>query len=136
MKLTVYERLALISILPKEGDFVTLKLVRKLRETLSFSEKEIAQIDFQNMWKCPTCQKVEFTSVQPKCEDCNRYMVTAGQVTWDEKKATKLIKEVHLGDSMMALCSSVLKRLSDEEKLTEQQMTLYEKFCTGEEDNG
>jgi len=134
LKLEILERLVLMSILPREGDFITLKLVRKLREALSFSEKEIAEIDFKNHWKCPKCEKVELSAGVVKCPDCDIYMVSAGQVTWDEVKAKKVIKDVHMGDSMLALCKSTLKRLSDESKLTEQHMSLYEKFVKAEEE--
>ena len=36
LKLSVYERLVLLNILPKEGNFITLKIIRQLREDLSF----------------------------------------------------------------------------------------------------
>lgn len=132
MKLAVYERLILMSILPKEGDFITLKLVRKLREALSFNEKEIAEIDFKNHWRCPKCEKVELSPEVIKCEDCGVSMIPAGQVTWDEEKALRVTKDVHMGDKMFNLCVSTLKKLSDEGKLTEQHMSLYEKFVEGE----
>lgn len=128
MKLSVYERLALQGILPQEGDFVTLKLVRKLREALSFSEKEVAEIDFKNHWRCPKCQKVELSAQAIKCQDCGIYMIPAGQVTWDEEKARGIIKDVHMGGAMHNLCIATLKKLSDEQKLTDQHFSLYEKF--------
>ena len=40
MKLSVRERFMLLSILPPEGNFATLRIVRQLREALSFSEAE------------------------------------------------------------------------------------------------
>jgi len=40
MKLGVGDRLILLSILPREGDITTLKIVRELRENLSFDEAE------------------------------------------------------------------------------------------------
>ena len=48
MRLSVADRLALLNILPQEGDITTLKIVRKLREELSFSEEEHAILQFQN----------------------------------------------------------------------------------------
>jgi len=128
VKLNVFERLVLQSILPKEGDYVSLKLVRKLREALAFNEKEIAEIDFKNHWRCPKCQKVALSAEAIKCQDCGIYMIPAGQVTWDEEKAKAVVKEVHMGDKMRGLCESTLKKLSDEQRLTEQHMSLYEKF--------
>jgi hypothetical protein len=131
LKLTVFERLTLQNILPKEGDFITLKLVRKLRESLAFNEREIAEINFRNHWKCPKCQKVEVANEMPKCPDCDIYMQLGGQVTWDDDKAKKVIKDVYMGDKMLALCESTLKKLSDEGKLTEQHFSLFEKFVEG-----
>lgn len=133
MKLTVFERLMLQNILPAQGDFITLKLVRKLKEALAFSEKEVAEIDFRNHWKCPKCQKVELAAEMAKCPDCDIYMMPAGSVTWNEEKAKKVVKDVHMGSKMLALCESTLKKLSGEGQLTEQHISLYEKFCEADE---
>lgn len=131
MKLAVFERIVLQNILPQEGDFITLKLVRKLREALAFSEKEIAEINFRNHWKCPKCQKAEVSSEMPKCPECDLYMQLAGQVTWDDEKAKKVVKDVFMGAKMLSLCESTLKKLGDEKKLTDQHFSLYAKFVEG-----
>ena len=136
MKLTVHERILLQNILPKEGDFITLKLVRKLREALAFNEKEIIDIGFKNHWTCPKCEKKEVASEMPKCPDCDIYMILAGQVTWDDDKAKKVVKDVFMGNKMLALCESTLKKLSDEQKLTDQHMSLYSKFVEGADEVG
>ena len=128
MKLTVFERIVLQNILPAQGDFITLKLVRKLKEALAFNEKEIAEIDFRNHYKCPQCEKVELASEMPKCPDCDIYMSPAGSVTWDEEKAKKIVKDVHLGSKMETLCRATLQKLSDEKKMTDQHFSLYSKF--------
>jgi hypothetical protein len=120
------------NILPQQGDFITLKLVRKLRESLSFNEKEIAEINFRSHWKCPKCNKNEVASEMPKCSDCDIYMISAGAVTWDDDKAKKVVKDIFMGTKMQALCEMTLKKLSDEQKLTEQHMSLYQKFCEGD----
>lgn len=137
MKMTVFERLQLQNLLPAQGSFVTLKLVRKLRESLAFSEKEIAEIDFKNHWKCEICNTTDISAQLPKCPSCGNYMQPAGMVNWDEAKAVKVTKDIHLGSTMLNLCRTSLKKLSDENKLTEQTYSLYEKFCVdveGEED--
>lgn len=46
MKLTVLDRILLLGMLPKEGDITTLKIIRKLREDLSFSETEHKELKF------------------------------------------------------------------------------------------
>ena len=128
MKLTVFERIVLMNILPQEGDFITVKLVRKLRDSLSFNEKEIQDINFRNNWKCPKCEKLEVSATPIKCPDCDIYMVTAGSVTWDEEKAKKVIKDVHMGRTMETLCETTLKKLNDEGKISDNHVSLYEKF--------
>jgi len=47
-KLSVHQRLVLLNILPQEGDLTTIRLVRELREDLSFSEDEHAALNFQH----------------------------------------------------------------------------------------
>jgi hypothetical protein len=135
MKLDVFERILLQNILPREGDYITLKLVRKLREALSFSEKENDTLHFKYHWRCPKCSKVELLPEVGKCPDCDIYMVSDGKVTWDEKD--EVVKDVHMGDKMLALCTTTLKKLSDDGRMEEQHMSLYEKFVKGdEEDDG
>jgi len=136
LKLTVYERIVLQNILPQAGDFITLKLVRKLKEALAFNEREIATIDFKSHWKCPKCGKVEIAAEMPKCPDCEVYMTPAGSVTWNEEKAKKVVKDVFMGAKMQVLCESTLKKLSDESKLTDQHMSLYSKFVEGADEGG
>ncbi|MCJ7791865.1 MAG: hypothetical protein MUP49_05615 [Dehalococcoidia bacterium] len=67
----------------------------------------------------------------PKCPDCNIYMQNTGQVVWDDEKSIKVVKDVFMGAKMLALCESTLKKLSEEQKLTEQHMSLYAKFVEG-----
>ena len=99
MELKVYDRLILLNILPKEGDFTTLKIIRKLREDLSFSEQEHATLQF----------KQEGGNVQWKQEGDVPVNVIIGE------KATDIIVEV-------------LKKLDKEKKLTESHLPLYELF--------
>lgn len=132
MQLNILERLALLEVIPKEGDFVTLKLVRKLRESLSFSEAEIAEINFNQNWRCPMCQKEIASPDALKCE-CGSYMMATGSVTWDRERGEKVMKEVHMGEKMMSMCVDTLKKLDSEKKLTESYFSLYEKVIKEEE---
>lgn len=43
MKLKIAERIILQQILPKEGDIVSIRIIRDLQNALSFSEAEIKQ---------------------------------------------------------------------------------------------
>ena len=100
MKLTVFERLMLLNILPKEGNFVTLKIVRELREGLSFNEKEIKELDL-------------------KIDD-------KGNATWNPAKDKN--KDVEIGGQANKIIVETLEKLDKDKKLTESHLSVYEKF--------
>lgn len=102
MKLNTFERLILLNILPKEGDFTTLKIVRKLREALSFSEAEHKALQFK--------QEGE-------------------KVLW--KTEADVEKDITIGEKATDIIVEVLKKLNSEKKLTEQHFSLYEKYIGG-----
>uniref|UniRef100_A0A6M3LFR9 Uncharacterized protein n=1 Tax=viral metagenome TaxID=1070528 RepID=A0A6M3LFR9_9ZZZZ len=99
MELDVRERLILLSILPQEGNFITLKVMRQLREGLSFNEEELKQYSFvQN-------------------ED---------RVTWDDK--VEQVKEIEIGEKATDIIKESLKKLNETKKLKDEHYTIYEKF--------
>ena len=99
MELTVLERLIMLNLLPKEANFLNLKLMRKLRESLSFSEFELKRLNFTQ---------------------------ENDQVKWDVD--TDLVKDVIVGETMLNMISEILKKMNDDGKLTNEHFTLYEKF--------
>jgi hypothetical protein len=101
MILNTKERLILLASLPKEGDFTTLKIVRNLREDLSFSEEEYKVLNFV---------------VQPN----------GGGVKWNDKGEKP--KEISIGEKATDVIVDALKRLNAEKRLTEDHFALYEKF--------
>ena len=103
MELGVFDRLILLNILPKEGDFTTLKIVRKLREDLSFTEEEHKALEF-------------------KAED-------EGRVVWRTEADEP--KEIPIGEKATDIIVEVLKKLNDDKKLQDQHYSLYEKFVGG-----
>ena len=100
VQLNLGERFALLEILPAEGNFATLKIVRKLREMLSLTEEEIGEYNV-------------------KQEDNN--------LMWDADKAL-LEKEFEFGEFAEKQVTDKLKELDTENKLTERHYSLYEKF--------
>lgn len=100
MKLKTFERLVLLNVLPAQGDFTTLKLLRKLRETLSFSEAEHKALQFK------------------KSED--------GRIQWLAEGDVE--KDITIGEKVNDIIVEVLKKLDKEKKLTEEHYSLYEKF--------
>lgn len=100
MKLNIFERINLLSILPMQGDFMTLKIIRQLREGLSFTEEEHKVLKFKQL------------------DD--------GRVSWDAK-ATKE-KDIRTGNKARSIIREVLEGLNKEKKLRDEHFTLYEKF--------
>ena len=100
--LSVKDRLVLINVLPKEGDFRTIKSLRKVREALSFTEKEQEVLDFQSK---------------------------DGMMTWTEPgKDETSLREIDIPGSIVGVITDTLTRLNDQKKLTEDLFELYEMF--------
>jgi hypothetical protein len=102
-QLNALERLTLLSILPAEGNFLTLKLVRELREMLSFSELENKRLSF---------------------------VQDGDQVRWDE--SGDILKDCDIGEKMTDLIVETLEELNKKEQLKLQMFSLYEKFVIQE----
>jgi len=102
--LSVMERLVLLNLLPKEGNFNTLKLIRVARESLSFN-------DIEN-------QKLKFRQ-------------DGGMVVWNPEDAVDIDAnfEVEIGDTVNQQIVDELVKLDKEGKLTDEHFSLYEKFC-------
>ena len=99
MKLNVMDRLVLLNTLPKEGDFTTLKIVRTMREDLSFTEEEHKALEF----------KQEGDSVR-----------------WNQ--AADVERDINFGEKATDIIVEVLKKLNSDKKLAEQHYRLYELF--------
>ena len=96
MKLSVPERLHLMGLLPKEGDFITLKAIRQSREMLSFNE-----------------DAEEFGLKQ---ED--------GRITWAKDEE----RDIDLPPRALPVIVEALVALDKEKRLSDEHVTLYEKF--------
>lgn len=107
MLLSVFERLILLNILPAEGDYTTLKLVRKLRDDLSFDEAEHAALQFKE---------------------------SEGRISWrttsDEGNPVLAAqdKEIEIGAKAKAIIVGIFEKLDKEKKLKAEHLTIYEKF--------
>lgn len=104
MLLEVGERLALLSILPAEGNLLTMKIVTDLRGELGLSEEEFEVLDVRQ-------------------ED--------GRVFWDTNKDAG--KKVEIGVKGRGIVYDTLAKLDKEGKLRREHLSLCEKFeYTGE----
>jgi len=99
MLLKVLDRVTLLGILPEQGDYLTLKIVRKLREALSFDEAELALL---------------------------KIVQEGNQMKWDAEADEG--KDIEIGEKATDVVVGCLKKLNDEKKLTQQHYSLYEKF--------
>ena len=144
MELTTVERLKLVEILPSQENILTLKIIRKLRETLSFSEEELKLMGVKYEFVCPfegevdgkptDCNNRGYFPTAPKCADHDILMVPTGRLTMDlTPELQDKTKEIHMGPQAMAIASDALKRADEAKVLTEVHISLYEKFFPLEE---
>ena len=100
MKLLVHERLLLLNLLPATGDITSIKLLRKVKEDLSFNEKENKDLGF----------------------------VQDGEMLrWNSEKGN-VEKDITIGEIITELIKTELKKMNEEKKLTDQHISIYEKF--------
>lgn len=99
MELKIRERIVLNMIMePQAGRYDVLKLIRKLREDLSFSESEIKEVNL-------------------RAEE-------GGSFRWDKE----FVKDVEIGEVTMGVIKKQFEKLEKEGKLHETHMDIYEKF--------
>lgn len=103
MKLNLIERLQLLQILPKEGDFVTLKIVRQLLEVVSVGEEDFKEFDIKQ---------------------------DGDKLNWNSKGNEE--RELVIGEKATDIVVETLKKINSEKKLTNQMFSLYEKFIGGD----
>ena len=108
MILNTMERIMLSQLLPQEGTFANLRLLRKVRELISFDEDENRVLKFRQ---------------------------EGPQMLWesDKKVGGKLVpiipdRDFPIGEVVSQLIVSKLNELNSQAKLTEQHFSLYEKF--------
>ncbi len=98
LKFSVLERLILLNVLPQEANFFNFKLLRVVKEELSFTEEENKLLNFRQVDK---------------------------QTVWDD---TVQPKEIVIGEVVTEMIKKALKELDGKEKLTQDHISLYEKF--------
>ena len=103
MKLNVLERLLLLGLLPAEGDLTTIRIVRTLREELSFNEGDHAKLNFRTI----------VVDDKPNLQ-------------WDDGVVDD--KEFEFGAKTQGFIVDALNKLQESEKVTEQHISLFDKF--------
>ena len=108
-KLNVVERLMLMPLLPQEGSFVTLRLVRTLVQKIGLSAEELKEFDVK------------------ESIDGDKKIIT-----WNKKGDME--KELKFEDKEVEVIVKALNELNGKEKLSQREFSLYEKFCAKNEE--
>lgn len=108
VNLNAPERIMLSSILPSENDFATLKIVRKVKDQIGFSEEELKTLDLKN---------------KPLENGQTRF-------EWDTSKDAP--REFELTDKVVEMVVGALNAIGEQKKATEQHLALLEKFTPKE----
>ena len=103
MLLNVPDRLTLLTILPKEGDLLSLRIIRELQNTLAFSEEDHVKYKIRE----------EGTSI-----------------SYDDKVEGK---EVEIGRKAYSLICAAFEDLNARKKLELGWLPTAERFLTGAE---
>ena len=106
MLLEVHERIQLIQLLPIEEKYEALKTIRIARETLSFTSEEKKIINL-------------VSTTNPD-----------GTVShsWTSANAPKVVKDIPIDEYCTNLFRKKLAEIEESGKLTDNMMSLYEKF--------
>ena len=99
MILTVHDRILLLKVLPKEGNYANMKILSELCLNLSYSEDE------QKEWGI----------------DVN---METNEVSWDENGE----KDIPIGETATGIIVDELRKLDSQNKITERVLPIYEKF--------
>ena len=99
MKLTVAERIGILSFLPVRGDYLTLKILNQLRMNLAFTEEELKD------WEI-----VEDKENQ--------------RVSWNFEGAI----DIPIGEVATAIIEECLKDLDTRKEIPVNLLDIYEKF--------
>ena len=146
MKLKLLERVKLLEALPKQEDILTIKILRKMKETLSFSEEELKSFDVSYEYGCPfrstdsngkmeICLNKGLFREQPTCGKHDLAMVQTGIMNVIiPPESQDIEKEIHLGTKALAIASDALKRLNSSKLITEAHESLWDKFFPPDEE--
>jgi hypothetical protein len=107
MKLEIHERIAALTLFPKEGSFEALTTLRVAREVLSFTPQEIKEFNIRNEYDASIGKTV---------------------TRWDPEKASRAVKDVPLEEYTINVIRKKLAELDKSGKLVEDYLSLYSKF--------
>ena len=128
MQLTIGERFALANILPGEGDFVTMTLVKNLRSRLDVTEAEAETCEMES-WITPN-GNTAWRARTVTDDDGNPVQLTPAEALAFLDVET----EIEVRDRVVSIVEEQLKTLEGSKKLTEPLLSLYQKFIEDPKD--
>jgi hypothetical protein len=99
-ELEIGERIVLGELLPKEGNFLTLRIIKKIAEKLSLTAQEIAE------WEVKS---------------------SPGSIAWNPQKAKPV--EIEFSDAEADFIRQELRKLDQGNRLKLDTLSAFEKFC-------
>jgi hypothetical protein len=106
---SVLERIQLLSILPERGDITTIRIVRQLREDLSFTEEEHKELGF-----------LKSGDVRP-----DGSVVPENRMEWNPGFPPK---EIEIGDKAREVIVAALDAFNKTEQVDETWIPLFDRF--------
>ena len=100
-KFNLHERLIFLSLLPKENDFSTMKILRKVSKDVGFTDEEY-----------------KYYNIKP---------LENGRISFDVVKSQEE-KEFEIGEIAIQLIKTALEKLDKDKKLTQEHFSIYEKI--------
>ena len=101
MELSILERLMLLGILPEKGDYVSQRILHRLRiDQLGFKDDEVEKFNI---------------------------VIADGKVTWNDESGEGVVN-IPLGKVARELIVKALEALNDAGEVTPQHLSLFEKF--------
>lgn len=122
MKLNIKERLVLFSILPRESNFKTFQTLKAMRNVLSISDEERADLNFRENPLSITC---------PGCGQSVPIPGANAGVQWDDDREGRP-KNVIITAEGLGIIKKQLEQLDSQSKLTPDVAELYERFLSVE----
>ena len=101
MNLTIDERFVLAGLLPSEESYNGMTEIARLKMHLILSDEEATTIKLAR---------------------------EGNGVRWDSGAAAQVIKDIPIGEWLTNVIREILRDKSDKHKLSEREMSLYEKF--------
>lgn len=106
MQLSIQERLALLNVLPQQGDILTLRIVRDLQKECSFTEEEIERVAV-------------------------RFSEDGKSVEWNSNADTG--KEITIGAKATEVIKNAFERISEAGSMPIAYLSIYERFAPEDE---